>query len=53
MSSESVLQTIKKGKVTMQSEVGEEILYELTTDCKFLFDVLYLSTCQSYFSKTT
>ena len=27
---ENVLQTVRKGKVTMQSKVGEEILYEMT-----------------------
>ena len=30
--SENVLQTIKKRKVTMQSEVSEKILYEMTTE---------------------
>ena len=31
LSSETVLQTVRMGKDTMWSEVGEEILYEMTT----------------------
>ena len=36
----------------MDSEDGEEILYQMKTELQvFLFDVLYLCTCELYFSK--
>ena len=48
-----VLKTTKNGKVALESEVGEEIVHQMTTELQVftIWRVLYLRTYEAYFSK--
>lgn len=46
MWNENAWQTIRKGKLTKQSDVGKEILYEMTTELQdFIWSSLPLHLC--------